>query len=71
MWELCDKEVVLRITRSQGSRLHIGDCAATRVGLEVTIGVTVHENMSNLRQIRVGGNQLTHELRAIFGTICY
>lgn len=54
---------------SQGSRLHMGGCAATWVGWEVTIGFTIHGGMSNLRQKGVGSQNLRHELRARFGTV--
>lgn len=36
----------------------------------MTVGVTVHDMMSNLRQRGADGRQLRHELRARFGTIC-
>lgn len=70
VWALCDKGVVRKINMSQGSRLRIGGCAATRVGWEVTVGVTFHDEMSNLSQKGVGGRKLRHELRARFGMIC-
>jgi len=47
--------------------LCIGDCTAARVGWEVTVGVTVHDKMSNLRQRGAGDGQSRHELRVIFG----
>lgn len=40
--------------------------AATRVGWEVTIGVTIHDRMSNLRPNRVGGGHSRHALWARF-----
>ena len=49
----------------------MGGCDATRVGWEVTIGVTVHDGMSDLRKKRAGDGHLRHELRARFGTICH
>jgi len=54
---------------SQGPRPHRGGCAATRLGWEVTIGVIVHDKISNLRQRGAGSRKLRHELRARFGTI--
>ena len=68
--ELRGKEVPHRASRSQRSWPHARGCAAVRVGWEVTIGVTVHEKMSNLRQRRPGGMQLRHEVKTRFGTIC-
>lgn len=37
--------------------------------MEVTVGVTVHDEMSNLRLNGVGDVHLRHELWEIFGTI--
>lgn len=54
---------------SQGSHPRIGGYATAQVGWEVTVSVTVHDKMFNLRQIGAGGGQLRHKLRAIFGTI--
>ena len=71
MWALRDKEVVRRINMSQGPCLRIGGCAAARVGWEVTIGVTVHDKRSNLKQKGVSNGQLRHEIRARFGMIYY
>lgn len=55
VWELCDKEVEHRVGMSQGSCPRIGGCAATRVGWEVTLDVTVHDKMSMSRQIEESG----------------
>lgn len=55
---------------SQGSQPCIGGCATTQVGWEVTVGVTVHEKRSNLRQKGARGGQLRHELRDTFQMIC-
>jgi len=52
--ELRDKEVVRKIGMSQGSCSHRGGCISTWVGCEVTIGVTVHDKISNLRQRGAG-----------------
>lgn len=35
----------------------------------MTIGVIVHDGMSDLRKMGVGGGHLRHELRERFGTI--
>ena len=69
MWELCDKGVAPRTSTSQGSCSHRGGCIVTWVGWEVTVGVTIHNEMSNLRQKGAGSRQLRHEVRAIFVTI--
>jgi len=58
-----------RIWTSQGSRPCIRGYAATQVGWEVTIVVTLHEERSNLRQKGAGRGQLRHELRMRFWTI--
>jgi len=55
---------------SQGSCSCIGVCAATRVGWEVIVGITVHDKVSNLTQRGVDNGKLIHELRDRFGTIC-
>ena len=49
VWELRDEGGARRINRAQGSHPCIGGCAAARVGWEVTIGIIVHDEMSNLR----------------------
>ena len=36
----------------------------------MTVGVTVHDKITNLRQRGAGSRKLRHELRARFGTIC-
>ena len=64
-----DKGGARRINMSQGSRPCTGDCGAMWIGLEVTIVVTIHDRMFDLRQKGVGEGHLRHELRAIFGTI--
>ena len=50
VWELHDKEVVCRISMSQGWCPCIGGHAAVRVGWEVTLGVIFHDKMFNLSQ---------------------
>lgn len=55
---------VTRVATSQGG------CAAAWVGWEVTVGVTILDKMSDLRQKGVGGGHLRHELRARFGSMC-
>jgi len=45
-------------------------CVVTRVGWEVTVGVTVHDGMSNLRKNGAGGGHLRQELWARFRKIC-
>ena len=54
---------------SQGSHLRTRGYAVAQVGWEVTIGVTVHDGMSDLRPNGTGGGHLRCELRARFGTI--
>ena len=68
--ELCDEGGAHRISMSQGLRPRMGGFTATQVGWEVTIGVTIHDGMSELRQKGAGGGYLRHELRTRFGTIC-
>ena len=70
MWELHDQEGTHRISMSQASCPCRWDYATTWLGWEVTIGITVHDKMSNLRQKGVGDQQLRHEVRTRFGTIC-
>jgi len=41
-----------------------------RVGWKVTVGVTIHDVMLELRPNGVGGRHLRHTLRARFGKIC-
>lgn len=48
VWELRDKGVARRISTVKGSHMCTGGCAAARVGWEVIVDVTVHEEMSNL-----------------------
>lgn len=55
---------------SQGSRPCMEGCTAARVGWEVTVDVTVHDGMSDLRPNGVGGEHLRHNLLARFGKIC-
>ena len=69
VWELPDKGGACRISLSQGSCLRTWDCVAVQVGWEVTVGVTVHDGMSDLRQKGAGDGHLRCELREIFGTI--
>ena len=54
---------------SQGSRPRIEGNAATLVGWEVIVGVTVHDKMSDLRPNGVGGGNLRQKLWARFGKI--
>lgn len=44
-----------------------GGCAATRVGQKVTVDITIHDGMLNIRPNGVGGRYLTHMLWARFG----
>jgi len=37
----------------------------------MTVGVTIHDKRSNLRQKGVGHRKLRNELRTRFGTICH
>ena len=48
----------------------MGGCVVTWVGWEVTVGITIHDMMSNLRQKGAGSGHLRHELRARFEAIC-
>ena len=59
-----------KISMSQGSRSRMGGCAAARVGWEVTVGITVHDGMSDLRQKGADDGHLRHKLRTRFGMIC-
>jgi len=68
---LRDKEVAHRISMSHRSRPTTRGCAVAWVGWEVTIGVTVHDKMSNLRQQGAGGGKLRQEVKTRFGTICH
>lgn len=70
VWELRDEGGACRINIAQDSSSCMVGCATLRVGLEVTIGVTIHDEMSKLRKKEGGGWQLRHELRAKFRTIC-
>jgi len=45
MWELHREGDVRRINMAQGSRLHTGDCVIAWVSWEVTIDVTIHDDM--------------------------
>lgn len=69
VWELRDEGGAHRNSMTQGSRPRTGGCTAARVGWEVTVGVTVHDKMSNLRKKGAGSGQLRHELRARFKAI--
>lgn len=40
------------------------------VDWEITIGITVHDEMSNLKQKGLGDGKLRHKLRTRFGMIC-
>ena len=71
VWELHDKGYACKISMLQGSRLRTGGYATARVGWKVTVGVTIHDRMFDLRQNGVGAGHLRHKLRARFGTICH
>ena len=60
MRELHDKEVACEIGMSQRLHPRRGDCATMRVGWEVTVGVTIHDGISDLRPIGVGDEHLRH-----------
>ena len=70
VWGLHNEGGAHGISRTQGLRPCTGGYAATQVGWEITIGVTVHDEMPNLRQKGAGSENLRHELRARFGAIC-
>ena len=44
-------------------------CTAAWIDKQVTVGVTIHDKMSKLRQKGAGGRKIRFELRATFGTI--
>ena len=44
---------------------------AMQVCWEVTVGVTIHDEMSDLRPNGASGGHLRHELWENFGKICY
>jgi len=46
-------------------------CAATQVGWEVTVGVTVHDGMSGLRPNGASDRHLRQQLWARFQKICH
>jgi len=60
---------VHRINMVQGSCPCTGGCTVTWVNWEVIIGITIHDEMSNLRQKGAGSGQLRQELRARFRMI--
>ena len=54
-------------TRRFGSWLHDKKCTDALIRRKVTIPVTVHDKISNLRQRGAGGRQLRHELELDLG----
>lgn len=66
-----EDEGARRIMMSQGSRPCTEGCAAAQIGYEVTVGVTVHDKMVELRQNGVGSRQLRQQLWTIFWQICH
>ena len=69
--ELRDIGDACRSKESQGLRLRMGDYAATQVGQKVTIEVTIHDGMLDLRTNGMGGRHLRRDLWARFGKICH
>jgi len=69
-WELRALRGVCRSKMSPGLRPRLERCVEVWVGWEVTIGVTIHDEMSDLRPNGVGDGHLRHDLWARFGKIC-
>jgi len=63
-------EAVHKISMMYGSRPRTRGYATMWVGWEVTVGVTIHDMISNLRQRGADGGKLRHKVKTRFGTIC-
>jgi len=70
-WEQHDIGDACRSRVSQGPQPCIEGCATTWVSWKVTIGVTVHDGMLNLRPNGAGGRHVRCDLCARFGKICH
>lgn len=63
--ELHGTKVAHRISMTHRSCSHIRDCATMQIGWKVTIGVTFHDKMVNLRQQGVDGRKLKQRFEMI------
>jgi len=60
--ELHDDKGAHGVGMSQGLHLYRRVCIAMGINMEVTIPITVHDNMSKLRQKGAGSRQLRYKV---------